>query len=80
MATIEFNITKHVKISVALAIVFEQGYGSRRGLSPNELLVLNADNEIKAIIPIHIDRSTGWEVVARADLVREFSKLGVILQ
>jgi hypothetical protein len=78
MAT--FNITRHVKLSIALAIIFDNGFGSRRGLSPRELLVLDAENTIKAILPIGQDASTGWEFVARADIVREFAKLGVVLK
>lgn len=80
MAT--FNIRKHVKVSIALEIIFDNGYGARRGLSEKEILVLDADNTVLAILPLHDDTedSDGWSFVVRADIVREFSKLGVVLR
>lgn len=74
-----FNISKHLKLSIALEIVFDNGFGSRRGLSEKELLVLDNQNEIKAIIPLYSDNDS-WFYVKRADLVREFAKIGVILR
>lgn len=79
-----FNYSKHVKLSIALEVIVDNGFGVRRGLSENELLVLDTENTIKAILPIHKetthDNITRWDYVNRADLVREFSKLGVILK
>lgn len=79
-----FNYSKHVKLSITLEVIIDNGFGVRRGLSENELLVLDTENTIKAILPIYKetthDNITRWDYVNRADLVREFSKLGVILK
>lgn len=73
-----FDIRKHCKLSIALEVIFENGYGARRGLSHSEILVLDAENEIKAIIPIGNDGD--WDFVRRADLIAKFAKLGVVLK
>lgn len=74
-----FNIREHVKLSIALEIIFDNGFGSRKGLHTGELLILDKENTILGFVNIGFDEETGWEHVRRADLLHTLALNGVRL-
>jgi len=77
MAT--FSHIKHIKLSIALEVIINQGFAVRRGLSPRELLILDGHNTVMAIIDIE-EEANGREFIDRAHLALSFATFGVTLK